>query len=134
MTTDITVAKYMTSKPVTLKPEMDISEAIHIFIKNRVSGAPVLDDAGKLVGLFSEADCIESYLSCAYNGNAECGTVADNMTTDLTTVSADADIIEAARLFKTHRLRRMPVLNHGKLVGQISRHDILRAIHDNGWA
>ena len=134
MKSDLTVAKYMTRQPVTLKPGMDISEAIQLFIKHRISGAPVIDDAGQLVGLFSEADCIESYLSCAYNGNTECGAVADNMTTDLKTISADDDIIEAARRFKAYHLRRMPVLSHGKLVGQISRHDILRAIHDNGWA
>lgn len=134
MKADLNVSKYMISKLITLKADMDISEAIEIFLKHKISGAPVVDDSGQLIGLFSEADCIDSYLSCAYNENAGCGSVGDSMSDDVITVDANADIIEAARVFKENRLRRIPVTDHGKLVGQISRHDLLRAIHDNGWA
>ncbi len=134
-TSTTTVSDYMISKLITVTPEMDISVAIELFIKHKISGAPVVDEAGKLVGLFSEADCIASYLSCAYNDNSgSCGRVRDTMTTDLTVLDANDDIIKAAQVFSENQRRRIPVLSKGKLVGQISRHDMLRAIHDNGWA
>lgn len=135
MANTITVADYMIKRLITLKPEMDISVAIELFIKHKISGAPVVNDAGEIIGLFSEADCISSYLSCAYNENSGgCGLVKDTMTTDLTTIDANDDIIHAAQVFNEHHRRRVPVLSNGKLVGQISRHDLLKAIHDNGWA
>lgn len=130
----ITVSDYMIKRVITLKPEMDISEAIELFIKSKISGAPVVNGNGELVGLFSEADCINSYLSCAYNEDAGCGSVGDSMTTELTTIDANDDIIHAARIFNEFHRRRIPVVSEGKLVGQISRHDLLKAIHDNGWA
>ena len=135
MANTLTVADYMIKKLITLKPEMDISVAIELFIKHKISGAPVVNDAGEIIGLFSEADCIASYLSCAYNENSGgCGLVQDTMTTDLTTLDANDDIIHAAQVFNEKHRRRIPVLSNGKLVGQISRHDLLKAIHDNGWA
>lgn len=131
----IAVANYMVKNLITLKPEMDISVAIELFIKHKISGAPVVNDAGEIVGLFSEADCISRYLSCAYNENSGgCGPIQDSMTTDLTTLDANDDIIHAAQVFNEKGRRRIPVLSNGKLVGQISRRDLLKAIHDNGWA
>lgn len=134
MANKVTVSDYMITKLVTVKPDMDISQAMELFIKHKISGAPVVDDAGNIVGLFSEADCIKGYLECAYNENSGgCGRVSDTMTTELTTVNASDDIVSAAQVFMQHHRRRMPVLEHGKLVGQISRHDLLKAIHDTGW-
>lgn len=131
----VKVSDYMITRLITVKADMDISEVMEIFIKHKISGAPVVDDNGDLIGLFSEADCIKGYLQCAYNENSGgCGLVSDTMTTELTTINASDDIVSAAQVFMEHRRRRIPVLDNGKLVGQISRHDLLKAIHDNGWS
>ncbi|MDC0948298.1 CBS domain-containing protein [Gammaproteobacteria bacterium] len=129
-----TVADYMSSRLISLRADMDIAEAIELFVVNRISGAPVVDDAGALIGVLSESDCIGAYIQCAYNEGAGCGRVSDQMSTEVKTIEASTDLIEASSMFREHRLRRIPVIRNGKLVGQISRHDILKAIHANRWA
>jgi len=131
-TNKITVADYMTRKLITLTADMDITEAINLFIKHKISGAPVVKN-NELVGMFSEADSIKSFLSCAYNEEAGCGRVGDFMNTTVVTLDANDDLVHAAQEFSEKGRRRMPVMKNGNLVGQISRHDLLKAIKDMGW-
>lgn len=124
------VAQYMVSVGdlVTFSPDQTIQEAIDIIIEKRISGAPVLDSTGKLVGMLSEKDCLKIIVDQAYhNLPIESRKVSDYMTADVKTVPPDSDVVSAANQFLHSPIRRMPVVDNGVLIGQISRRDILRA-------
>lgn len=123
----IKVRDYMNKEAVTLSPETHLFKAIDVLLANRVSGAPVVDTHGSLVGMLSESDCLQGILSGAYFEES-CGTVASLMSQTVETIDADADILQAAEHFVAHSRRRLPVMEQGRLVGQISRRDLLRAL------
>ena len=123
------VANYMTKKLVTFKPDTEIMAAIDVMLKKKISGAPILDSQGELVGMLSEADCLRLILQGPYNNMlVRKDKVADFMSTKLKTIEASQTIFDAAYEFVHYGYKRMPVLENGKLVGQISRVDVLRAI------
>lgn len=127
------VTKYMVgvNDLVTFRPDQTIQEAIDIIIEKRISGAPVLDTNGKLVGMLSEKDCLRIIVDQAYhNLPIESKKVADYMTAEVKTVSTEHDVVSAANLFLHTPIRRMPVVENGVLKGQISRRDVLRAAKD----
>lgn len=124
------VTKYMVSVGdlVTFSPDQTIQAAIDIIIDKKISGAPVLDSTGKLVGMLSEKDCLKIIVDQAYhNLPIESKKVSDYMTAEVKTVSPDSDVVSAANQFLHSPIRRMPVVDNGVLKGQISRRDILRA-------
>ncbi len=125
------VTKYMAKDLITFRPEQDIYEAIDLMLKHKISGAPVLDSSAKLVGLLSEKDCLRVMISSAYH-NEPIGIrrVADYMTVSVATISPDKDVLDVANLFLGSNYRRFPVVENGKLLGQVSRRDILRAAND----
>lgn len=125
----IKVKDYMTRHLVTFKPSTALYEAMSVMLERRVSGAPVLDDDGRLIGMLSEKDFLEAMLKGAYHGEIE-GTVGEVMTSGAETLSADTDIYEASQVFVEHKRRRLPVMQGDRLVGQISRRDVLRAIKE----
>lgn len=125
----IKVRDYMTRHLVTFRSDTDLFTAINRLLEHRISGAPVVDSQGHLIGLLSEGDCLRGILSGAYY-EAVGGTVSTYMTTAVETVSPEADIIELSERFLRGRRRRLPVIEHGRLVGQISRHDVLRAVKE----
>ncbi|MCB1371438.1 MAG: CBS domain-containing protein [Rhodobacteraceae bacterium] len=121
------VSDIMTRDLITLSPGTEINHAMQILLDRRISGAPVLDDQGWLVGVLSKKDCLRAALSASYF--REWGdTVADYMTSPVETLDADLDIVAAAEAFIASAYRRFPVLRQGKLVGQVSRTDVLRAL------
>lgn len=123
------VKDYMSTKLITFRPEMGIKEAISTLLKNSISGAPVVDKMGKLVGMLSEKDCIRLLVDGPYNQiPSGDGSVEDYMSKRIKTLSMDATIMEAAYEFVNCSYRRFPILDGKKLVGQISRRDVLRAI------
>ncbi len=124
-----TAKDYMSTKLVTFTPEMDIHRAIKVLLDKRISGAPVLDAGGALVGVLSKKDCLEVAFSASYHMEWG-GKVAEFMSTEVQTVAADTDIVEIAELFLASRYRRYPVVRDGRLVGIITRHDVLRALED----
>jgi CBS domain-containing protein len=124
----ISVKDYMAAHLVTFKPDMDILEAVHQLLSRRISGAPVVDQLGNIVGLLSEKDCIAVALQTSYY-EERAGTVGDFMTRNVETVSANANMVDIARLFLESNYRRYPVVDDdGRLVGQISRRDVLKAM------
>jgi CBS domain-containing protein len=125
----VTVSEYMTRQLVTFTPETSLYEAMGVMLERRVSGAPVVDDAGAIVGVISEIDFLDAMLKGAYYGQLE-GAVGDYMTHGAETIDAQMDLYEAAKLFIGARRRRLPVVEGGRLVGQLSRRDLLRAIRD----
>ena len=131
MLKQVTVKDYMASNVITLSPEMGISEAVKIFLSNRISGAPVVDESGKLMGLLSEKDCIKVIHDATYH-EAMDGKVGDYMSTEIKTVPGHMGIVEVSELFINHSYRRFPVLEDDKVIGQISRRDVLKAL-DKIW-
>lgn len=113
---------------VTLAPEMDVYEAIDVLAAKRASGAPVLDEAGELLGILTEKDCLRVMSNAAY-GELAGGTVADYMSPVKVAITADMDLFSVAREFLATNFAILPVLEKGKPVGRISRQDMLRAIH-----
>ncbi len=124
-----TVKKYMATDLITFKPETGIDEAMKIILKHKITGAPVVDDHGRLVGMLSESDCIKTILDGPYNNlPGGTGTVSNYMSRKVVTIDVNKTILELAYEFMNTAYRRFPVIEKGKLVGQISRSDILRAI------
>ncbi|WP_421864241.1 CBS domain-containing protein [Motiliproteus sp.] len=130
MLRSVKVEDYMTTQLVTFKPETELFDAINIFSESNISGAPVVNDRGEMIGMLSEVDCLKAILQHTYHEEEHGGCVGDFMTAEVDTVTSDADIISLSELFIEGRRRRMPVLREGKLVGQISRKDVLRAVSD----
>ena len=127
MLTQITAKDYMAANLVTFKPDQDLMNAIHALVENGISGAPVVDNTGNIVGILSEKDCMKIALSSGYH-NQSSASVADYMTTDVTSVESDTSIMEIARMFAETPYKRFPVMEDNRLIGQISRRDVLRAI------
>ena len=123
------VKDYMAHTLVTFKPETDVLDAVHELVTRRIAGAPVVDDAGNLLGMLSEYDCMKVALNAGYHGNWG-GPVREFMSEGVRTVDADMSIIDLAQEFITTRFRRFPVMQGTRLVGQISRRDVLRALEN----
>lgn len=121
------VKDYMSRPVVTLNPDMDILAAMEVLLEKRISGAPVLDRLGNLVGMLSEKDCMRIALEAGYHGHWG-GRVAEYMHPNVETVDADASVIDLASRFLRQKYRRYPVTKDNRLVGQISRRDVLRAL------
>ncbi len=124
------ITKYMVpvAKLITFQPEQSIEEVIDTIISKGISGAPVLDQSRKLVGIISEKDCLRIIVDQAYhNMPGSTRKVSDYMTAQVKTISSNSDVVEAANEFLNTPVRRLPVVENGVLIGQISRRDILKA-------
>ena len=123
---------YMASKLVTFSPEMDLYRALMMLREYKLSASPVVNADGDLVGLLSEVDGLRAILSQTYHEEemGSGGKVEDYMTKTVDTVSHDADIIAVSKVFIDRGRRCLPVVRSGKLVGMISRADVLRAVED----
>ncbi|OHX65059.1 CBS domain-containing protein [Flammeovirga pacifica] len=125
------VDQYMTKKLIVFTPNQFIEEAMEVLVENKISGAPVINDEGDLVGMLSEKDCLHIVLESRYlNFPASQGKVKDYMTKAVMSITPDRDVVEVAMLFKNSNYRRYPIVKKGKLIGQVSRRDILRAAID----
>lgn len=125
----VRVRDYMTpaDKLVKLAPTTEVMSAINQLVKHHISGAPVVDADGHLVGMLSEMDCMQVGLIAAED-TCVAGPVSQFMKTSVVSVSPDDSLTQLAQLFLTKNFRRYPVIENGHLVGQISRSDVLRAI------
>ena len=94
------------------------------------SNAPVIDGKGELIGVLSQKDCLKAALNASYYQEWG-GAVSDYMSKEVETLEADLDIVEAAEHFLASNYRRFPVMHEGRIVGQISRADLLRALVEN---
>jgi CBS domain-containing protein len=131
MASPVELRKYMLHKPITVKPEMTVFEAAHQILSHSVSGVCVVDDDENLVGMLSELDCLRAIVeSYKKDGNVAPGLVADAMTPQVEVNHPHDDIISVASSMLDHKHRRRPVSVDGKLVGQITCRQILKAIKD----
>ena len=129
MLRSVAVREHMLKNPVAVRPEDSVYDAIHAIIVNRISGVCVVDGEDKLVGILSELDCMRAILSATYNEQAA-GKVSEFMTRDVITAGLDDDIVNLAADMLAHKHRRRPVVEDGRLVGQISCRQILRAVKE----
>ncbi len=127
MLKSLLVRDYMSGDPLSFLPETDVLDAVHLLLKHEMTGAPVIDHFGKVVGFLSERDCIKVALSSSYHEQRG-GRVSDFMTRQVITVEGDANISDIAELFVTKPFRCYPVVSESKLVGQISRRHVLQAL------
>ncbi len=121
------VKDYMAKTLVTFKPDTNVLDAVHTLVEHRIAGAPVVDDQGNIIGMLSEFDCIKVALQAGYHGDYG-GPVSDYMSRGVTTVNAEMSIVDLAQKFAEEGYRRFPVTDNNRLVGQISRRDVLRAL------
>ena len=127
-----TAREIMVRSLVTLSPEMTAVAAAERLLEREISGAPVVDPDGRLLGLLSEFDCLQAVASAEYEMDSHDAveTVAELMTRECHTVSPDIDLFGLAHEFVRLRVRRFPVVEEGRLLGQVSRRDALRAAVD----
>ncbi|MCM4162252.1 MULTISPECIES: CBS domain-containing protein [unclassified Arenibacter] len=124
----ILVEDYMTKKLITFSPDQSILTVMEHLAKYHISGGPVLDNNGFLVGIISEADCMKQISESRYfNQPILDKSVERFMTKEVETIPHDMSIFDAAGIFDKHKRRRLPVMKSGILVGQISRKDIVIA-------
>jgi CBS domain-containing protein len=126
--TPATAAQIMARKLTTLRPEMDVLEAVELLLRNRISGAPVLERSGRFVGVFSEKNSMKVLLDAAYDQHPT-SEVGAYMNPDLhRAIAPDTDVLSIARMFLETPYRRLEVLQGERLIGQISRRDVVRAM------
>ncbi|MBU2513465.1 CBS domain-containing protein [bacterium] len=127
------VKDYMTIKNnlISFKPDSDIHQVIKILIKHSISGAPVINNKGDLVGIISEKDCLGVLLEMTMH-ELPGGQVEKYMSTEVISIDQNRSIIEAVEMFQNNNFRRFPVVDGKQLVGLLSRRDVLRAIEEFG--
>ncbi len=123
----LTARDIMTEDIVTINPDASVKDAIELLLLQRISGLPVTDDVGHLVGVITEF----ALLAIAYDNVIQQDQVSQHMTTNVLTVEVDDPINKVADLCILHRVRRVPVMLNGRLAGLISRRDVLKAMYQN---
>ncbi len=126
----VQVCDFMTRQLTTFKPSQSVGEVVKCLIAKKISGGPVVDESGKLVGIISEGDCLKEIVRGQYNNSPNnAGLVSDHMISEVITIDPNMNVFDAAQKFLNSKVRRFPVVKDGVLMGQISQRDILEAIY-----
>ncbi|MDT0645657.1 CBS domain-containing protein [Zunongwangia sp. F260] len=124
----ILVEDYMSTSLITFRKDEKIADVIAKLVANRISGGPVVNGQNELLGIISEGDCLKQISdSRYYNMPMEDLTVEKHMTCNVETIDGKMNVLDAAKKFVELKHRRFPILEDGKLVGQISQSDVLKA-------
>jgi len=132
------VSDYMTKNLITFKENQSIEDVIDSLIKNDISGGPVINEKNELVGIISEGDCIKQISESRYYNLPidKNNTVGKAMVKKVETIDGNMNIFDAANKFLESKRRRFPIVENGKLIGQISQKDVLKAamkLKGNTW-
>lgn len=114
----------MTKDVVSVDPEATLEDAIRILLSSKISGMPVCDKERRVLGVISEKDIV----SFIFSGNVKTTKVKEAMSTKITSFPPDADIDKISLTMGEKVIRRVPIIENGKLVGIISRRSILRTV------
>lgn len=126
--TSLTVSDYMTTSLITFTKDQSIESVMQSLIKHRISGGPVVNEKNELIGIISEGDCIKQISeSRYYNMPMQDQTIEKHMAGNVETIDGNMNIFDAAKKFLDAKRRRFPIVENGKLVGQISQKDVLKA-------
>ena len=115
-------ADIMTTNVITAKKNMVLTDVIALLLRWHISAMPVVDDEDRMVGIVSEIDLV----NLTFDGNARDTTVEEVMVTDIVSFSPNTQLAELVQSFSKRHLRRVPIIDKGKVVGIVSRRDILR--------
>lgn len=125
----ISVRDYMSTQLITFTENQSIFEVIEALLSNKISGGPVVNEQNELIGVISEGDCLKEVVKGKYhNMPILTGKVKEHMATNVVSISPDTNIFDAADMFLNKRLRRFPVIENGRLIGQISQKDVMDAV------
>ena len=123
-----TASDYMTTNVITFKSDQEIMDVTEKIIEKKISGAPVVNNRGEIIGIITEKDCLRVIYDEKYhNLFPNQGKVTNYMSKKVITVDYNIKIYELASLFMKYNFRRYPVLRNGEMVGLISRRDVLKA-------
>lgn len=112
----------MTTNVITVKKDVILTEAIALLLRWHISALPVVDDEDKMVGIISEIDLV----NLTFDGNAADTIVEEVMVTDIISFSPNTELADLVQTFSKRHLRRVPIIDKDKVVGIVSRRDILR--------
>ena len=115
-------ADIMTTNVITAKKDMLLTDVIALLLRWHISAMPVVDHEDKMVGIVSEIDLV----NLTFDGNAADTTVEEVMVTDIISFSPSTQLADLVQTFSKRHLRRVPIIENGKVVGIVSRRDILR--------
>ena len=130
MLNSVELKDYMLHNPAKVNQNDDLFVAIDLIITNKISGVCVVDDDNNLVGVLSEVDCLKAILTARYNQETSVGPVHGVMTRDVYAVTPNADIIDVTQEMLKRGFRRCPVVENGKLVGQITCRQLLNGVRE----
>ena len=119
-------SEIMKTKLITFPPDIDVYKAVEILIKNRISGAPVIDKERRLMGTFSEKSVMKVLVNASYH-QIPATTIEGIMHKQPYTIDENTHLVSIAQIFLTTECRRLPVLRDGILLGQVSRRDVVEA-------
>lgn len=120
----VAIRDIMTEQMIRVHPDTSVEEAASLLLRHGVSGLPVTHEDGRLAGVLSEYDLLEHLLRGAPDGES----IGQYMTANVRSVSPDDDAIQVARIFREEHFRRLPVVEDGRLVGLVSRRDLMRLV------
>jgi len=126
----ILVKDYMNNQPKTVKGTTNVRDAVELMLSESLIGLCVIDDSNNLIGYVSEQDCVQEMLNDAFYCE-EPAAVNVVMSTDVITVSPDNTIVELAQMIINNTPKNYPVISNKKLVGLISRTEVLQSLVDN---
>ncbi|MCA9131750.1 MAG: CBS domain-containing protein [Planctomycetales bacterium] len=127
----ILASEIMTKNLVTLSPDLDVCSAIDVLLRKRISGAPVVDSDGTFVGIFSESSAMRVIVNAAYDNLPDAGLLAF-VDRSPPTIKPDTDLLTICQTFLDQATRRLPVIGGGRLLGQVSRRDVMRKVSELG--
>lgn len=129
MLKSLELSDYMLERPLSTRPEVSVYEAAQAILKHKATGLVVTNDKKELLGVLSELDCLRELLVSVYN-NAEFGAtpVGDIMTDEVLHHQPGDSIVSIAEDMLKHSHRRRPVVEDGKLVGQVTCRQILKVV------
>jgi DeoR family transcriptional regulator, catabolite repression regulator len=125
----VVVRDCMSRKVVSFDVSDDVGDIVAVLLEHKITGAPVLNADKQVIGFISEQDCIKEMLNTAFYCDLT-ATAADIMKTTVLTVDPDMPISELAEQLNTNKPKVYPVVEEGKLVGIVSRSDVLQALYD----
>jgi CBS domain-containing protein len=128
MLRSLDISDYMNRKPAKAYADDGLFDAIDIITDNHLSGVCVVDQTERLVGVLSEMDCLRAVVAATYNSTADVGRVRDFMTHDVITCSLHDNLVDVASDMIAKGHRRRPVLDNGRLIGQISCRQVLKVV------
>ncbi len=130
MLNSVSLRDYILANPAKVRADDNVLEAVRVILDNKISGLCVVDEAGNLVGILSELDCLRAVLAATYN-KTSVGMVRDHMSSEnLVVAHPDEDIVDVAQDMLAKNKRRRPVVENGKLIGQITCRQLLAAVRN----